>query len=648
MKAKYISNTFLIALMLAGNITVFAQEQPGLRERANQLYSEYKYAYAAEIYQKLADKKKPKLSDLERLADCYHKMNDYEAAETWYSRVVQDPASKADNLLSYGTVLKNNGRYAEAKKVLQDYVTKAGKSKKVENEIAGCDSAIVWLANPTKHQIKNESAINTVNAEFSTFPENGKLYYIGQPDAGILKTIDGRTGNGYLKVYSANRSSDNSLNTPLFDNQLIYNKEDLHVGPITGNKAKNVFYLTRTYTGKDVAKTKEAGKKYKTNNLELYIYSNNGNGWDIQPFQYNNVKQYSVGHAALSTDEKILYFVSDMPGGQGGTDIWYSELQTDGSWGQPKNAGTSINTEGDEMFPHIAADGTLYYSTNGLPGMGGLDIFSAKGTRNQWNGVKNMGYPVNSANDDFSFVVYGQEGSGYLSSNRKGGAGDDDIYSFSIIKQKIILALKGITYNKKTSEELPAAAVSLLTSNNQLVSKAFSKDNGTFYFELSPDTDYTILAQKEKFYADSVSISTKGVTESKTFEIALRLDPLLEKGKTIRIENIHYDFDKDNIRPDAAKILNELVRTLRDNPTLKIELASHTDSRGSDVYNEDLSQRRAQSAVNYLVSRGIARERLVAKGYGEKRLLNRCANGVACSVAEHQENRRTEFTILEF
>jgi len=337
-----------------------------------------------------------------------------------------------------------------------------------------------------------------------------------------------------------------------------------------------------------------------------------------------------------------------MSGGHGGTDIWYSELQTDGSWGEPKNAGAAINTEGDEMFPHIATDGTLYYSTNGLPGMGGLDIFSAKGIRNQWSEVKNMGYPINSANDDFSFVIYGQEVSGYLSSNRKGGIGDDDIYSFSIAKQKIILALKGVTYNKKTSEELPGAAVSLLTDHNQLVAKKLSQENGTFFFELSPDTDYTILAQKEKFYADSMIITTKGIIDTKTFEIVLRLDPLLEKGKTIRIENIHYDFDKDNIRPDAAKILDELVRTLRDNPTLKIELASHTDSRGSDVYNEGLSQRRAQSAVNYLISRGIARERLVAKGYGEKRLLNRCANGVGCSVAEHQENRRTEFTILEF
>lgn len=648
MKVKNISITFLIASILTAGTTLFAQEQLGLREKANKLYKEYNYASAAIIYQKLADKKKPKLTDLERLADCYHKMNDYEAAETWYSRVVQDPKSATENLLDYGSVLKNNGRYAEAKAILKEYASKTGNTKSVANEIAGCDSAIVWMANPTRHQIKNETEINTSRAEFGVFAHKDGVYYAAQPDEALLRSIDGRTGNSFLRIYSAKRNANNTLNTPLFDHNQVFNREPLHVGPITGNKAGTVYYITRTYSGKKRAQTQEEGKKYKTSNLELYIYTHNGNGWDVQPFKYNKVKEFSVGHAALSPDEKTLYFVSDMPGGLGGTDIWYCEQQTDGSWGEPKNAGSQINTEGDEMFPVIATDGTFYYSTNGLPGMGGLDVFTAKGEKGKWASVRNMRYPVNSANDDFSYVLIGNNGMGYLSSNRKGGAGDDDIYSFSIIKSKIILALQGTVYNKKTSEELAMAAVSLISGNNELKAKKSSKDDGTFYFELAPDTDYTVLGQKEKFYADSVMISTKGITGSDTLKITLRLDPLLEKGKTIRLENIHYDFDKDNIRADAAKILNELVRTLRDNPTLKIELASHTDSRGSDAYNQDLSQRRAQSAVNYIVSRGIARERLVAKGYGETRLLNRCANGVPCSVAEHQENRRTEFTILEF
>lgn len=431
----------------------------------------------------------------------------------------------------------------------------------------------------------------------------------------------------------------------------VYNEENYHIGPIMSNQKGNVLYVTRTYPGPSGEISKENKMKFRTNNLELYVYTENNGKYEVVPFPYNDIKKHSVGHAALSQDEKTLYFVSDMAGGLGGTDIWYCELQSDGSWGKPQNAGPAINTSQEEMFPNIGTDGTLYYSSNGLPGMGGLDIFSAKGAKNNWSKPANLRYPVNSAGDDFAFITnIANEDAvmGYLSSNRRGGAGNDDIYSFSNIKPKMILALKGLTVNKKTGELLEAATVTLYANGRQIVAKQSSKADGTFFFELAKGTDYTVLGQKEKFYSDSATVTTKGLTKSDTLNVTLRLEPLFEIGKTIAIQNIHYDFDKDNIRKDAAVILDELVRTMRDNPTLEIELGSHTDSRGIDIYNLDLSQRRARSVVNYLVSRGISRSRLTAKGYGETQLLNRCANGVKCSAAEHQANRRTEFKILKY
>src|SRR5690606_29950880 len=300
---------------------------------------------------------------------------------------------------------------------------------------------------------------------------------------------------------------------------------------------------------------------------------------------------------------------------------------------------------------NVGPEGTLYYSSDGFAGMGGLDVFEATGGRQQWTPPRNLRFPLNSPGDDFAYLVTyeGEEGiAGYLASNRKGGKGSDDIYSFTYEKPKIIILLRGTTSDKNTTNRLADVSVTLYDGTREIVAKKRTDESGTFEFVLDRDKSYTVLGQKEKYHADSAKINTLGITESDTLEVALLLEPVFEVGKTFELENIYYDFDKHNIRPDAAAILDELVRTLRDNPTLKIELSSHTDSRGSDAYNLSLSQRRAQSAVDYLVGRGIARERMVAKGYGETRLVNDCGNGVPCSREQHQANRRTEVTVLGY
>src|SRR5690606_28869185 len=225
--------------------------------------------------------------------------------------------------------------------------------------------------------------------------------------------------------------------------------------------------------------------------------------------------------------------------------------------------------------------------------------------------------------------------------------GSDDIYSFTFEKPKIIIVLKGTTADKQTGERL-SASVTLYDEKRQIVAKKISTETGVFAFVLDRNRTYTVLGQQEGYHADSAKVSTMGITKSDTLEVALLLEPVFKPGDTFELENIYYDFDKHHIRPDAAAILDELVRTMRDNPTLKIELSSHTDSRGSDAYNLALSQRRAQAAVDYLVSRGIARDRMVARGYGETRLVNDCGNGVPCSRAAHQANRRTEVTVLAY
>ncbi len=637
-------------VFFAGFLPLTAQEQPSLRDRADELYRRYEYAKAVPLYLRLADSHTPRLSDLEKLADSYLQMNDYEAAENWYARAVAHQDSPAESRIAYGEVLKANGKYAEAKKQLEAYASQTGDWDRVALQIAGCDSAVVWMANPTVHKLRNEG-VNTSLSEFAVFPMGDNVYYAGEPD-GLMRGVDtyGWTGNSFLRVYTADRDANNVLTNPVIAAESI-NGDKFHIGPLTADASGNTLFVTRTYVGNDGDRTKEGYRKYHTHRLELYIHTKNDDGtWSVEPFAHNNVKEYSLGHATLSEDGNTLYYASDMPGGHGGTDIWYSEKQADGSWGAPVNAGDRLNSKGNELFPNIGPNNTLYYSSDGFAGMGGLDVFQVVGSKQQWTVPQNLTYPVNSSGDDFAYVVTfdGEEGiAGYLSSNRKGGQGNDDIYSFTFEKPKIIIILRGTTSNKQTGDRIEAT-VTLLDGKREIVARKSSGDAGTFEFVLDRNQTYTVLGQKEGYHADSAKVSTMGITQSDTLEVALLLEPVFKVGDTFELENIYYDFDKHNIRPDAAAILDELVRTMRDNPTLKIELSSHTDSRGTHAYNEALSQRRAQSAVDYLVSRGIARDRMVAKGYGETRLVNRCADGVPCSRDEHQANRRTEVTVLAY
>jgi Outer membrane protein and related peptidoglycan-associated (lipo)proteins len=640
----------LLVFLILGVGFSRAQEQLGLRERADELYHRYEYANAVPLYIKLADRRNPRLHDLERLADSYLKMKDYESAENWYARIVQHDDSSPQHLLSYGDALKMNGKYAEAKKQLQVYADRTGNSDAIAIQLAGCDSALRWLASPTAHKLRNEAAVNTPLSEFSVFPVDGAVYYAGEPTDEAFRKHYGWTGNAFLRVYTADHSAAGILDRPAFAGTGI-NDEPYHVGPVVATVDGSTLYVTRTHTGKEGERSRERGRKYRTNTLELYRYTQVDGEWVAEAFPYNNVKEYSIGHAALSPRGDVLYLVSDMPGGHGGTDIWYCELQADGTWGQPINAGGTINSAGNEMFPNIGPDGTLYYSSDGFAGMGGLDVFQVSGSRHSWTTPLNLKYPVNSAGDDFAYLTTFEDGDGYrgfLSSNRRGGKGGDDIYSFAFENPKIIIILKGTTSDKSTGERLRETSVTLFDGERKIVAKKNSSTTGTFEFVLSKDRDFTVVGQKRGYHADSAKVSTHGITSSDTLEVALLLEPVFKAGDTFELENIYYDFDRHNIRPDAAVILDELVRTLRDNPTLKIELSSHTDSRGSGAYNEALSQRRAQSAVDYLVSRGIARDRMVAKGYGESRLVNKCADGVPCSREAHQANRRTEVTVLEY
>jgi len=635
------------------NSLVYGQEDNLLQKKADNFYATYNYKIASNMYLKLIELEKNKTKNLVNLADCYVKMNNIDAAKKTYTQLI----SSADNpqifLAKYADILKLNGDYDEAKTNYEAYISQTGDAKSVANSLAGCDSAILWIKSPTKDIINSQNNVNTKLSEFGLFMGDKKMFFVAeQLDTNYIDKVNKLKNNTYYRIFNTtNNDTTKNLLKPTID-RLPYNKEKFHTGPLIINKANDTYFVTQTFGGSKSERSTENKIKYKTKNLELYIFKIKNGVWIDEPFPYNNVKKYSLGLAALSSDEKILYFVSDMPGGFGGTDIWYSELQGDNKWGQPHNAGSQINTIENEIFPTINSNDTLYFASSGHVGMGGLDIFKVIGNKNTWSTPLNLKYPINSSGDDFSYTskkISADTTIGYISSNRIGGAGSDDIYSFINIKPKPpVFAVKGKFLKKPTQIVLPGVTISIYENDVKIVDNAIPNADGSYFFNLKGETDYALLAKKERYQSDSVLVSTKGLLKSKTFEINLSLDSLFQINKIIGITNIYYDFDKDSIRTDAAKILDGVVRTMLDNPSLEIELRSHTDTRGIDKYNLELSQRRATSAVNYIVKRGIKANRIIAEGYGESLLVNGCKNDVECTEEQHQANRRTDFRILKY
>lgn len=641
---------FSLVMVFLSFSVVFAQEQPSLRDRGNQFFNRYEYARAAEIFSRLVDEGSTRLSDIERAAESYYKMRDFSSAESWYSRVVMHSDHTAAHVLRYGDVLKAVGKYADARQQYERYSQLGGSASEVTARIAGCDSALLWLANPTAHVLINERGINTTGSEFSLSQIGDVLYFAGEPDA--HDPSYGWTGRPFVKLHTLSMPDDgNRLDAAVLADMHL-NRADYHVGPVSTPDGGRTLYVTRTHMGEETGKQKEGRFNYSTQRLELYIYTLHDGEWLEEPFEHNDPSGYSTGHATFSPDGQIMYFVSDRPGGLGGTDIWYCEWLGDG-WSAPMNAGSVINTAGDELFPVVDPSGQLYYSTDGLPGMGGLDVFTTEGAKSTWTKPVNLAYPLNSSADDFSFFMVEDndlQTRGYLSSNRSGGVGADDIYAFVLDKPQpevVELVLIGRVTHQTSGETLPGVNVTLRAADGSLQGSVQSDAMGRFTFTIDTGMCYQVYGTMNNHHPDSADICTTGVVKSDTLEVELVLEQVLEVGKVFVLEDLYYDFDRHEIRPDAALVLDELLQTLKDNPTLKIELSSHTDSRGSDAYNLALSQRRAKSAVDYLISKGISPDRLEARGYGETRLVNECANGVECTDEQHQANRRTEIRVLD-
>lgn len=690
--------------------------------KADRLYQLYAYSEAVDSYEKLLKRSPDNEYLIQQIAYCYNNMRRYKDALNYYEKHVQGKRVRYEDQFQYGMLLLTDQQFESAITQFQKCMELNPNDTRPQEQIERIESFGKLNLLHMVDTVYNES-FNTRFTEMSPAFFNDNIAFVSARDSSGKATYSW-DNQPFLDIYQF--GTDKNGNPEIQKIPGVNTK--YHEGPLVFADDDHTVWFTRN----NQKFSSSSGEQ--TNNLRIYSAKWDGKKWtDIEDFQYNS-DTYSVGHPAFSNNGNTMYFASNMPGNLGETDIFKVskvEVEKRGKitteWSEPVNMGPQFNTAGREMFPFVDDRGVIFFASDGLSGFGGLDIFAAFPVADSFN-VINLGQPINSTYDDFSFIVKNNLTDGYFTSNRPGGVGSDDIYSFHIGDQHFSILVKELNTGK------PVANANVIASAEGVPDLTGSTDSdGIIWFDLDFHKNYYFEASNPAFISNSDSIqayeifkiadhsktifldnasqlqvlvlneengdpvsdmnvsmtfSSGNRLEKKTdasgkvivrvdnigsvemefkgegyqsarasinidkigegnFSQTVRLVPIYE-GKTITLENLYYDVNSSLIRPDAALVLDELFKLLEEFPTMKIELSSHTDCRATTEYNQWLSQKRAESAVEYLNKKGIDASRMVAVGYGESKLLNRCADGVECSEEEHQQNRRTEIKVLEF
>ncbi len=630
----------------------------GQNSRTKKAYEEFNaghYNSAADMLRKAysAEKNKEEQANiLFKMGECYRLINEPSRAELWYTKAINKGYRDPIVYLHLADAKKMNQKYAEAKEEFKKYKEKAPNDRRADDGIKSCDIALTWIENGNGYQVENMKFFNSRQNDFSPMyasEDYSTVYFTSSRDGATGKNINAVTGESFSDIFVSRVDRKGTWSQPVPIDGDINTEADEGMCSFTADF--KTMYFTRCRNSKS--------KAWGCQILSAQLV--NGKWSREKAIDIANDTAV-VAHPAISPDDLTLYFVSDMPGGYGGKDIWKITRSNSGdNWGKPENLGPDINTPNDEMFPYVHPDGTLYFSSNGHIGMGGLDIFKAKNENGRWT-IENMGYPINSPADDFGITFQVETERGFFSSSRT-TRGDDDIFAFSL--PPLVFNLTGVVKDEKTDQILPEATVKIISSDGITNEMPTGKD-GTFKLTLKANTDYVFIASKQGYLNGKERETTKGLERSKDFSTTILLASV---ARPIELPNIFYDYAKWDVRPESMVALDKLVETLNDNPTITIELGSHTDARGSVADNELLSQRRAQSVVNYLIEKGIAPARLTAKGYGKSQpkvvdeqmavQYSFLRNGVTLTEdyinslpdkneqeIAHQINRRTEFRVL--
>lgn len=651
---KIINRIFFSLLIILFASKAYGQRTPLMQ--ADLAFAKGDYYDASTLYKKAFSKEKNKTKRAEiiyKVAESYRLTNDYKNQEVWYAKAIKGNYKDPEAILHYADALKMNSKYDEAIVQYTKFQNLVPEDPRAELGIESSKQAQKWKDKPTRYYLQNVSPINTKYSDFGvtySHKDHRHILFSSARQESLGKNNDGWTGEKFQDLFEAS-----------FDKKGKWSSPKPLLEPVNSSASEGG--STMDPKGTDLYFTRCETEKGKIGICEIYFTIKKGAIWDEPKLIPLAPDSFTFGHPTLSSDEQTLYFSSDMPGGNGGKDIWISKYDKKAKeWMTPVNAGNKVNTEFDEMFPYISNDGTLYFSSKGHIGMGGLDIFMAKQINGIFEDALNLKYPVNSSNDDFAYIVDELTGDrGFLSSDRDGGKGGDDIYTWSL--PPLLFSVSGKVIDADTKANIEGATIEMFGSDGSSV--PFKTDKtGAYKFDLKPDVSYKVSAAMPNYLNRYLEVSTVGIEQSKDFigdfDFALR-----STLRAIELPEVFYDLGKWDLRPESKKSLDELLKTLIDNPTIVIELGSHTDSRPIPMTNDTLSTRRAESVVKYLVEKGIPNERLEYVGYGarEPRVLikemgsfnpsdtlndeyiSKLKNKKQKEEA-HQLNRRTEFKVL--
>ncbi|WP_373518218.1 OmpA family protein [Pricia sp.] len=626
----------------------FAQEK--LLDKANEKYEAYSFSPAIDIYKKVLDRGYASADLLKKLGNSYYFNADYKEAADIYKRLVDNYPDD--------TPAEYYFRYAQTLKTLEDY--KTSKSVMAQFLEATKDDERASAYKDEKDYLKeikkNSGRFNVAPFQYnSPYSEFAPSFY----KEGLIFSSDRDTGNfaryrhtwnskDFLDLYKINADSASAAAVTKLGDGV---NSRLHESTSITTKDGNTLYFTRN----NLKDRKSVKDKSGVIRLKIFKASLVEGIWsNIEELPFNS-DAYSVANPALSADEKTLYFVSDMEGSLGASDIFKVSITDDGSFGSPENLGNSVNTEARETFPFVSSNDVLYFSSDGHPGLGGLDVFAVQlENGSSGDGVTNVGEPINSRFDDFTFIINEGTKRGYFASNRPEGSGGDDIYEFLEAKPLLLgckQPVSGTVMDEISKEPLIGATVRVIDEDNEEISSVVTDTEGRYTVSLNCNQGNFVRATMEGFIPSEEYLA-KSEGEPKTIDFLLERNTVSagfgdDLSKLLQLSVIYFDYNKYNIRKDSEIEVEKLIAAMEKYPSLKIKVNAHTDSRGKDSYNLWLSQKRAEATVAYMINNGIAKDRLSSEGLGETKLINECANGVECSPAKHEQNRRSEFIIME-
>ena len=604
-------------------------------KKADKYFSRFEFVKAAEGYNKLVEKGKGSTYVYSQLAESYYNIFNTVEAERWYAKALET-SEDAEMIYNYAQMLKVNGKYDASNQQMERFASMRPSDNRASTYRNNPNYLPKLLEQGNKFNIQNAD-FNSEQSDFGGTFNDGKLFITsGRNDS--RKTY-GWNDEPFLDIYTIAKNSDGSYQEATLANNLINTK--FHEGLVSFTPdGKTMFFSRESYFEKDFEKDTLSN----THISQLYLFKATklDGDWDTVETLTLNSENYSVKNPSVSPDGNTLYFASNMPGGYGNFDIYKVAINTDGTLGEPENMGQKINTEGQEMFPYSSSIDILYFSSNGHLGLGGLDVFFTKEIDGKIAPIRNIGIPVNSNADDFAFIINEDTMEGFVSSNREGGKGSDDIYAIKKLQPLCDVLITTTVLDDKTRKPLSGASVSLYDTDGRKMATKTTNADGLAEFIIACETDSKLEVILTDFDSKKITVKGSSAVENK---VQISLDPIekLIVENRIELAPIYFDFDKSNVTRQGAFELDKLVQIMNKYPDLVIYATSHTDYIGSNSYNLKLSDRRAKTTVQYIISKGIDEARISGMGKGETEPKIDC--GTNCTDEERQLNRRSEFII---